>query len=165
MNNKRINGIIYKTTNLINGKWYIGKDEANNPGYLGSGVMLRYAIQKYGIENFTKETLDVATSRLELCELEKKIIEETNAVEDPMSYNLQKGGYGGKPSKLLFSQKEVLELYKLNTSLTQLSVKFNCHRETIWRLLRKLLPNCSIYTKIIMYIHLIEKYQSTKSLM
>jgi len=43
--------IIYKTTNLINGKYYIGKDKYNNPSYLGSGFILYQAIKKYGKEN------------------------------------------------------------------------------------------------------------------
>ena len=32
--------IIYKTTNLINGKIYIGKDEKNTPNYIGSGLLI-----------------------------------------------------------------------------------------------------------------------------
>jgi hypothetical protein len=47
--------IIYKTTNLINGKMYVGQDSHNNPLYLGSGKVLGLAIEKYGIENFKKE--------------------------------------------------------------------------------------------------------------
>ena len=33
--------IIYKTINLINGKFYIDKDKLNNPEYLGSGLLLK----------------------------------------------------------------------------------------------------------------------------
>ena len=44
--------IIYKTTNLVNGKIYIGKDSKNNPNYLGSGNLLKKALIKYGKENF-----------------------------------------------------------------------------------------------------------------
>ena len=90
-----ISGVIYKTTNLVNGKWYIGKDERNRPWYLGSGILLRKAVQKYGKENFRKEILDNAKTKEDLAELEKKIITETNAVNDPMSYNLAAGGKGG----------------------------------------------------------------------
>ena len=42
--------VIYKTTNLINGKYYIGKDIHNNPKYLGSGIALRKAIEKGVVE-------------------------------------------------------------------------------------------------------------------
>jgi len=49
---------IYKTTNKINGKIYIGKDTTSNPQYLGSGKLIKRAILKYGVENFTKEILD-----------------------------------------------------------------------------------------------------------
>jgi hypothetical protein len=88
-------GIIYKTTNLINGKWYIGKDEDNDPKYFGSGIYLNRAIKKYGKENFKKEIITECEIGQPLADLEKKIIEEANAVKDPMSYNISIGGYGG----------------------------------------------------------------------
>ncbi len=49
---------IYKTINLVDGKIYIGKDVKSNPTYLGSGVRLKYAIKKYGIDSFKKEVLE-----------------------------------------------------------------------------------------------------------
>ena len=54
--------IIYKTTNLINGKIYIGKDSKNDPNYFGSGLLLRQSIKKYGKKNFKKEIIDFADS-------------------------------------------------------------------------------------------------------
>ena len=50
--------IIYKTTNLINKKIYIGQDTKNNPNYLGSGKYFKYALKKYGKENFSKEIIE-----------------------------------------------------------------------------------------------------------
>ena len=87
------NMIIYKTTNLINGKFYIGQDSKNNPDYLGSGLLLNRAIEKYGIENFKKETLEVCKNKKHLNERERYWIEETKAKE--IGYNIADGGHGG----------------------------------------------------------------------
>lgn len=54
--------VIYITTNLINGKQYIGKDARNNPKYLGSGTYLIKSIKKYGKENFKKEIIEHCSS-------------------------------------------------------------------------------------------------------
>jgi|AntAceMinimDraft_18_1070375.scaffolds.fasta_scaffold28010_4 hypothetical protein len=83
--------VIYKTTNLINNKYYIGKDAKNNPKYLGSGKILKKAILKYGKKNFGKEIFCYCKS---LIELNKKEIEYVTQeiVDDPNSYNLALGG-------------------------------------------------------------------------
>jgi GIY-YIG catalytic domain/NUMOD3 motif len=85
--------IIYKTTNLINGKFYVGKDERNKSDYLGSGINLNRAIKKYGRENFIKETIEVCSTKEELIEREKYWIKETRAQE--LGYNIADGGWGG----------------------------------------------------------------------
>lgn len=54
--------IIYKTTNLINGKIYVGQHKTSaNDGYLGSGKLITRSIKKYGKENFIRETLEYCT--------------------------------------------------------------------------------------------------------
>jgi len=52
---------IYLTTNLINNKKYIGKHFGElEDGYLGSGLLLQRAIEKYGKENFSKQILYIS---------------------------------------------------------------------------------------------------------
>jgi hypothetical protein len=55
--------IIYKTTNLVNGKIYVGQHYTSaDDGYLGSGLKIIRAIKKYGKENFFRETIEFCTS-------------------------------------------------------------------------------------------------------
>ena len=63
--------IIYRTTNLINNKYYVGCHQtANiNDGYLGSGKHLKHAIKFYGHENFKVEILNFANSKIEMFDL------------------------------------------------------------------------------------------------
>jgi len=82
--------IIYKTTNLINGKFYIGQDSKNDPTYLGSGKLLNRAIKKYGRENFVKEILIECDNKDELNQQEIFLISKLKPI-----YNIAKGGSGG----------------------------------------------------------------------
>jgi group I intron endonuclease len=86
--------IIYKTTNLINGKFYVGKDALNVKSYLGSGKLLKYAITKYGKENFKKEILEVCTKE-NINEREQYWIKELDARNKKIGYNINVGGDGG----------------------------------------------------------------------
>ena len=87
---------IYLTTNLINGKQYIGQHKGElNDSYLGSGTNILKAINKYGKENFKKEILQICENRLDADKWEQYYIEKFNAVENDNFYNLQEGGTGG----------------------------------------------------------------------
>lgn len=87
---------IYKTTNLINNKIYIGAHETNNilDDYLGSGKLVKRAFMKYGIENFNKEVLHVFESEEEMYSKEAELVTE-EFVADESNYNIMPGGYGG----------------------------------------------------------------------
>ena len=88
--------LIYKITNNINGKIYIGKHKTNdkNDGYMGSGLYLNHAQEKYGIENFTKEILFECSSEEEMNDKERELVNE-DFVKRNDTYNLAIGGSGG----------------------------------------------------------------------
>jgi hypothetical protein len=84
--------LIYKITNTQTKKFYIGAHRTTsiNDGYMGSGVYLKRAQKKYGIENFKKEILFVFDNELDMFAKEAELV---SLHED--SYNLMKGGQGG----------------------------------------------------------------------
>ena len=87
---------IYLTTNLINGMQYIGKHYGElDDSYLGSGKLLKKAIEEYGKENFEKTILYISKNDEENSKKEIEIIALFNAISNPMFYNLHIGGNGG----------------------------------------------------------------------
>jgi group I intron endonuclease len=87
---------IYKITNKIDGKIYIGKHQTKdiNDGYMGSGKHLRRAIAKYGIENFSKEILFQFDNEAEMNTKESELVTEEFCMRED-TYNLCPGGKGG----------------------------------------------------------------------
>ena len=83
---------IYKITNNLNNKYYIGKHQTVNlnDSYMGSGKLIKRAIEKYGIENFTKEILHIFTTAEEMDAKEKELV-----TLHENSYNMTEGGKGG----------------------------------------------------------------------
>jgi len=98
--------VIYLTTNLINGKKYLGKDEYNRKSYLGSGITLKKAIKKYGKENFKKEILEYCNNSEHLIEREEYWLNITNAADDPCFYNRTNNSRGPKKGTKHSSHKK-----------------------------------------------------------
>lgn len=96
---KKYFGFVYETTNSINNKKYIGKcifDRLNGwRNYLGSGLYLKRAIEKYGKESFSREILFLAMDAEELNEIEEFMINASNAVLSNQYYNLKNTAIGG----------------------------------------------------------------------
>lgn len=109
---------IYKITNLINGKCYIGqscqipvrwsqhKHEMNGAG--GNNPYLYRALRKYGIDNFSFEVVKECDVD-QLDTLERKYIASYNSLY-PNGYNLESGGWG---------RKNLSPLTKLRISLSK----------------------------------------------
>lgn len=106
-----MNYIVYKTTNKINGKYYVGVHRTNPDifdGYIGCGVSKKdkkkkvlkgfpKAVQKYGYENFIRETLfifpDTEEGKQDAYKKESEIV-TTEFIKDPRTYNISRGGFG-----------------------------------------------------------------------
>jgi hypothetical protein len=86
--------IIYKTTNTVDGKYYVGVHNGTKPKYLGSGKALLNAIQVHGRENFQREILEEFDTEQDAYKREAEIVTEA-FVADRMTYNLGTGGKGG----------------------------------------------------------------------
>jgi group I intron endonuclease len=88
--------IIYKTTNKIDGKIYIGKHKTKDlsDNYMGSGKRINLAIKKHGLENFKKEILFVFDNEEDMNAKEAELVTK-EFVEEDTNYNLCPGGNGG----------------------------------------------------------------------
>lgn len=144
--------IVYRTTNLINGKFYIGMHSTYNlnDSYLGSGWVMKDAIKKYGRDNFKREILFIFDTRIEAMKKEAEIVTE-EFVTETQNYNLTKGGGGvfdqtGEKNhqwgKVAPNAKRVKATHKdgriiIATSIDELSKQINIARGNIRNLLKK----------------------------
>lgn len=92
-------GYIYLTTNLLNGKIYVGmhrvKNDRKDDAYIGSGVALKRAIEKYGLSNFSNIVLEWCKDENELVTQEKYWIQKLDIKESVVLNILHLGSSGG----------------------------------------------------------------------
>lgn len=95
--------IVYKTTHLPTGRYYIGVHSTRtlDDGYLGSGLALKAAIKKDGRSAFKRDILGQFPTRQAASDCERASVDQS-VVNDPMSFNLVRGGEIRKPD--LWSQ-------------------------------------------------------------
>lgn len=89
-------GYVYETVNTVNGNRYIGQHKAQefDEKYYGSGILIRYAIQLYGVEKFTCRILDWCETFEETNRIEKQRIRECREKYPGKCYNISDGGSG-----------------------------------------------------------------------
>lgn len=118
-NNKNTNtiiepfGFVYITVNKINGKRYVGQKQFNSErgnwkNYLGSGIAIKKAMNKYGKENFYKNIVSFAFSQEELNKQEQDLINFLNAVNSDNYYNLSNGQYDCPWNSFSDEKKEIV---------------------------------------------------------
>lgn len=127
-------GYIYKTTNLINRKIYVGQKKSDKflgNKYLGSGAILKLAIKKYKIENFNVEFLEECDNQESLNNREVYWINYYGSTNSEIGYNLTQGGTGGDTLKNISSDKRLARNLKLSNALKNKVWMYNDKKEQI----------------------------------
>ena len=86
---------LYQITNLVNNKIYVGIHKTNDmsDGYMGSGKVIKRAIEKHGIDNFQKVILETFENSEAMYACEKEIVTEEFLSRNDV-YNLRRGEIG-----------------------------------------------------------------------
>lgn len=148
--------IVYETTNIVNGKIYVGIHKTKDPdkfdGYIGNGIYItqpytyqhsktafQCAVKKYGVKNFIRKTLAVFNTEQEASDLEEQIVNEKFLERDDV-YNMVLGGISG----CLVSQMIKVYQYDLNgnfikeyKSFADAALQLNCDYTLISYAVRK----------------------------
>lgn len=142
-------GYIYKITNKINGKIYIGQHsksdgslEEMDESYWGSGIKIINAIKKYGKEAFTREILYWCDSLEELNNKEKYYITTLNCLDDNLGYNIAEGGSAGNLISRYSKEEKEAHYNKIskgnkkvweNIEIRNKYLKSFCNRRQSWK--------------------------------
>lgn len=165
-------GYIYCITNLINSKKYVGKTTSTIDERWQEHCRdckkercnkrpLYDAFNKYGIENFKIEELEYIEDNNQLSDKELYWINELQTYGHN-GYNATKGGDG----TLVYDHNEIIELYQLGYSVTQVSKKIGCDRTTILKVLKangiKSRGSSKIVQQYDLAGNLVQEFDSTK---
>lgn len=121
---------VYITTNLINGKQYIGDhscDNIENDTYLGSGVYFLNALNEYGIKNFKRKIIQFFETKEEAFNVQEKYIKQYNTLV-PNGYNMSpQGGFKNSGMHSEESKKKMSESHKGKPAWNK--GKVNCYSQ------------------------------------
>ena len=163
-------GFIYKITNKVNNKSYIGQTRYTvefrwrQHQHKKDNTYFHNAIHKYGIENFTVETL-------EECEVEdlnsREIFNIAKYDTFKNGYNLTIGGDGNR--RLLLDDKydEIIELYLAGFSSNKIATLYKVDKASIVKILKSLgvkIRNNKLSINHQEFLELVEDYKSGYSL-
>jgi group I intron endonuclease len=137
---------IYKVINNVNKKIYIGKHASKRKCYWGSGKLIKLAIKKYGIENFTKEIIENCNNEEQLSIREIFWIEYYDSRNRLIGYNITEGGDGNsticngfwRDKKLSDKHKKNISLHHADISGEKNPMFGKTHTETVRENLRKI---------------------------
>lgn len=135
-------GVIYKITNNINKKVYIGKTYSDVEKRFKEHVRdskrercknrpLYRAFNKYGVENFSHEVLGEYEEK-ELEDMEIYYIDQFNSYHN--GYNATRGGDGKRYLDL--NEEEVIAKYEEYGTVIHTAKHFNCDKDTIKKILK-----------------------------
>ena len=108
---------VYKITNRVNNKFYVGVHYGRvDDCYMGSGKLIRQAIDKYGVDSFDKQILAVFENGIEAFEYETTYIQAHNLHILDDCYNLSPNhnrpgsALGGVTYEVLYGEEKAQEL-------------------------------------------------------
>ena len=104
---------IYKITNLITNKSYVGQHKSSDSwdNYMGSGKYLKSSMKKYGRRNFKKEVLKDNINCLTAANIFEKIYIRKEGTLIPNGYNLTRSGTVSDSQKGKFFQTNISKKY------------------------------------------------------
>lgn len=154
--------IVYLTTNKINGKIYVGVHKTKDPtkfdGYIGCGVYItqpntynnpktnfQYAVKKYGVGNFFRQTIQIFDDPTSAYDLEYQIVDE-KFLERTDVYNMILGGEYITPPKIAVYQYNLNgEYIKAYNSIQEAADFNNVTHGAIWHAITLKQKSCNSY--------------------